>query len=347
VGPLVEDRHALVGFSCLEIARQEQLERLELEITDESPSGALAFLDVVRKGTGQVKELEMRVHHAEVVETRDLTSAMRRIVFGGPGIADYGSTGVGDEYIRLLFPEDPDQRPQLAKVVDGNLDYSSIDLGRLRTYTIRGWDAERGRLTVDFVVHEGGVAAAWALQARPGQVIGVNTPTGMYEPPADVRWQVLVADYAGLPAAVRIVEDTPDLRTRLVLEVPEPGLEVEVPDRENLEIVWIHGGNGHAPSQLEEVVRSLPRPDGEGYVWVAGESKVLRGVRKYFRHELKLPASAYKTVGYWIEDAEKWRERWDALDAGTRAALDAIWERDADEDELVDEYDARLTELGL
>ncbi|GAA1544557.1 siderophore-interacting protein [Nocardioides humi] len=292
-------------------------------------------------------DIAMSVHHAEVLDAVDLTDGMRRVVLGGEGLAGYRSTGVGDEYIRLLFPADPDQRPELPDVVDGNLDYGSIDLDRLRTYTVRDWDAQARRLTVDFVVHEGGVAATWARQATPGQVIGLNTPTALYAPPAGLEWQVLIADYAGLPAAVRLAETTPGVPTRLVLEVPGPSYQVEIAVRPDLEVVWVHGGNGHAPSRLEEIVRSLPRPEGLGYVWVAGESKVLRGVRKHLRHELRLPATAYKTVGYWIEDAEKWRERYDNLDEETRAALDAIWEKGGDEDDLEDEYDARLTELGL
>ncbi|MBU2698303.1 NADPH-dependent ferric siderophore reductase [Pimelobacter sp. 30-1] len=289
----------------------------------------------------------MTVHHAEVVAATDLSAGMRRVVFGGSGLDGYRSTGVGDEYIRLLFPVDPAGRPDLPGVVDGNLDYGSIDTDQLRTYTVRDWDDDARLLTVDFVVHEGGVAATWARQAAPGQVIGLNSPTALYSPPAGLEWQVLVADYAGLPAAVRLVETTPGVRTRLVLEVPDASYELAVPERPDLEVVWIHGGNGHAPSRLEEVVRSLPRPEGVGYVWVAGESKVLRGVRKYLRQELRLPAAAYKTVGYWIEDAERWRERYDALGDDIRAALDAIWEQEGSDEELEDRYEARLAELGL
>lgn len=289
----------------------------------------------------------MRVHHAEVVSAHDLSPGMRRVVFGGAGLAVYRSTGVGDEYIRLLFPVDPAESPTLPLIEDGNLDYGSIDVDRLRTYTVRDWQPAQGYLTVDFVIHAGGVAASWARQAAPGQVIGVNTPTGMYAPPAALLWQVLVADHAGMPAALRIAETTPEVRTRLVLEVPSAQHQIEVAARDNLEVVWIHGGNGHAPSRLEEAVRSLSRPDHDGYIWVAGETKVLRGIRKFLRHELRLPATAYKTVGYWIEDAEKWHQQYADLDEGTRAALDAIWEQDEPEEVIEDQYDRRLAELGL
>ena len=150
---------------------------------------------------GRREGVPMRAFHAEVVHAVDLSPSMRRVVFGGPGLTEFRSTGICDEYVRLLFPEDPWTRPELPGVIDGDLDYGSIDLLRLRTYTVRDWDAGTGRLTIDFVVHPGGVAAGWALQAEPGQVVGVNSPTGLYDPPPTISWQVLVADLAGLPAA--------------------------------------------------------------------------------------------------------------------------------------------------
>lgn len=289
----------------------------------------------------------MRVVHAEVVEVVDLTPGMRRIVFGGPGLSDYASTGVGDEYVRLIFPAEPDGEPPLPDVLDSGLDYATVDLDRLRTYTVRDHDPDSSRITVDFVVHDGGVAAAWALAAQPGQVVGLNTPTALYDPPDQTAWQVLVADYAGAPAALRIAEQTPGVRTRLIVEVPDDEHRLPLPERTGLEVTWVIGGNGHGPSRLEEIVRAVPRPESDGYVWVAGESKAVRGVRKHLRHELGLPATAYKAVGYWIADAEAWRERYAALDEQTRLELDAIWETDRDEEEQEDEYEERLTQLGL
>lgn len=80
---------------------------------------------------------------------------------------------------------------------------------------------------------------------------------------------------------------------------------------------------------------------------MAGETKTLRGVRRHLRHELGLPATAYKADGYWTVRAEDWNASYNALDADTRAGLEALWEADRPEEEIEDEYDARLTALGL
>lgn len=290
----------------------------------------------------------MQVFHAEVVRTEEVSPALRRIVFGGPGLAGFRTTGVGDEYLRLLFPAEGEAVPTLPEVVDGALDYASLDLTRLRTYTVRDVDSERGEVTIDFVVHEGGVAAAWALAAEPGDVVGMNSPTGLYDPPADLDWQVLVADCAALPAAARILETTPaHVRTRLVLEVADPTHQIALPAHPAAEVTWVTGGNGHAPSRLGDVVRTLPRPAGVGYTWVAGEARALRDVRRHLRKDLGLPASAYKTVGYWTDNAEDYRERYEALPDDVRAELDALWDSGRDPEEIEDEWDDRLTRLGL
>jgi NADPH-dependent ferric siderophore reductase len=287
----------------------------------------------------------MRVWTGTVVRNQELSPSMRRIVLGVDG---YASTGVGDEYLRLIFPPPGATDPLLPTVTGNCLDYHSIDLATMRTYTVRGFDPARGEVSIDFVIHDGGVAAEWARRAAPGDRIGLNTPEGMYDPPPGLQWQFLVADCAGLPAAARLLESAPPaVRTRAVLEVPDAThrLDLDVPP--GVEISWIHGGNGHGPSRLDQVVRSLPRPDGVGYVWVAGETRVLRGVRRYLRRELGLPSTAYKTVGYWTDGAERWRDRYEALDAGIKASLEAIWESDGDLGEIEIQYDERLARLGL
>lgn len=296
----------------------------------------------------ELPTVPMEVFLAEVVRAEDLSPHLRRVVLGGPGLAAYRSTGMGDEYVRLLFPKAGETEPTLPQVVDGALDYESIDLGQLRTYTVRAFDEDRHEVTVDFVVHDGGVAAAWAMGAAPGDKVGLNSPTGLYQPPTGLEWQILVADLAGLPALARLLEQTPPtVASRVVVEVPTEEDRIDLPPHPRATVTWVVGGNGQDQSRLGELVESLPRPDGVGYVWVAGESAALRAVRRHLRRELRLPSTAFKAVGYWIDHAEEWRARYDALDESTRAELAALWEQDRNTDDIELEYDARLTALGL
>lgn len=290
-----------------------------------------------------------RIRRAVVTGVERLGPGMVRVTFGGPDLADFASTGIGDEYVRLFFPH-PGQTDVVMPFVSGDYwDYEEgADPGPMRCYTIRDVPAP-GVLVIDFVVHEGGVAAAWALAARPGDVLALNPPRGLYEPPPGITWQLLLADATGLPALARVLELTdPAVRTRAVVEVADAAHRLPLVERPGVDVVWTVGGNGHGPCGLLDAVRASALPEGPGYVWFAGESRVQRAVRKHLRHERGLPAAAYKTVGYWTDKAEEWEATWDGLDADVRARLDALWaDPERDPEDVADDVDALYTSVGL
>jgi len=291
------------------------------------------------------------VHRVEVAEVHRLTPGMIRIVFSGAGLEGFVSSGVGDEYLRLFLPSQGHDEPTLPLATeDGYWQFpEGVEPSQVRTYTVRAWDADAGRLTIDFVVHDGGVAARWALGAQVGHIAGVNTPRGLYAAPDGIRWQLLVADATGLPAALRLAELAPvGVRTRVVLEVAGPEHEQHISLPADVELTWVHGGNGDSPSRIEEIVRANRLPAEPGYVWVAGETKATRGVRRHLRHELGLPSTAYKVVGYWTENAEQWSERYQALPDEVHTRLREMWDDESrDVEELEDEYEATLEAHGL
>ncbi len=291
------------------------------------------------------------VHRIEVIRVHALGAGMVRVVFGGPGLEGFESTGVGDEYLRLWLPREGQTEPNLPEPsgADSWVFPDGVERSPLRTYTVRRWDADSRELTIDMVVHGHGLAGRWAATARPGAIVGVNTPRGMYRPPAGLEWLLMVTDAAGLPAAARIIEGlAPGVRVRLYAEVPGPDHEQELGLPNDAELRWIHGGNGHGPSRLEEIVRRAEFPAGVGYIWVAGETHATRAVRRYLRHELGMPATAYKVVGYWTEDVEQWEARYEALPATIHAHLESMWaDPTRDQEEIEDEYDETLERYGL
>ena len=289
---------------------------------------------------------------ATVLASRHLTAGMIRVTFGGQDLSDFPGTGVADEYLRLFFP-DPDTGRLHLPHIDEEGRWTYPDGGReamrCSTYTVRRHRKAEGEVDIDFVAHPGGLASEWALQARPGDTITLNRPRGLYAPPSDITWQLLVADATGLPALARILEQTPaHVQSRVFIEVAELEHEQKLSDHPNAKITWLHkSGNGTAPSRMEDVVRAVPLPSGSGYVWVAGEQLVVRAIRKYVRHELKLPPERYQLVGYWTHDGEAWEAKWEALPEAIKNAIEAGWASGRDREELRDEYDATLDKFGL
>ncbi|MDX3378506.1 siderophore-interacting protein [Streptomyces sp. ME02-6991-2A] len=293
----------------------------------------------------------MTIHRAVVARVQPLTATMTRVTLHGEGLTGFESTGVGDEYIRLFFPHGPD-RSDLSLPITTEKGWETPEgrpVAPMRTYTVRAVRPESREIDVDFVLHDHGVASTWVAGAQPGDVLGVNDPTGLYSPPDDLAWQVLIADQTGLPAVARLLENTPDgVATRVVVELPGPEAVQPLP---GTKVTWTYGGNGHEASRLAELVSAAIPPGTDmtgGYVWVAGETNALRTVRRYLRKELGLPATRFKVVGYWIPDADSWNERYEALPDAVRAELVALWDDPVDDEEdLTIRYEARLSDLGL
>lgn len=280
-----------------------------------------------------------------------LSPGMVRLTFAVDEFNSFQATGTGDEYLRLFFPDPRTGRTVLPAIdAEGSWTWpEGEDRPHSEPYTVRRFDPKSGDMTIDFVVHEGGIASDWAQNAEPGQTIAATAPIGLYELPTDARWQILICDATGLPAAARLLEQTPQtVQSRVIIEVAEKTHEIELALPPNDMVTWLHGsGNGIGPSRLDEVLRRLPLPATPGYIWAAGEQKSMRAIRKHLRHDLKLAAERYKVVSYWIDKLEEWQTGWDALDPAIRDQIDAAWASERDREIVQDEIEATLERHGL
>lgn len=289
-----------------------------------------------------------------VLQRRLVTPGMVRITLGGEGLAPFATTGIGDEYVRLFFPD-----LETGELVLPDVDEKGFwkwPEGRkpahCECYTIRA--ARRGEsgaeIDLDFVIHEGGRASEWAQRAEPGQTIALREPYGIYEAPANADWHLFVCDATGLPALGRLLEMLPaGAEARAIVEIPGTAHEQQFETQADLRLVYLHGsGNGVAPSRLEAAVRGVSVPEGRTpYVWVAAESKAVRPIRKYLRHELGWHVSRYSVTGYWTDKLSEWEQRWEALDPAIKQQIDDLWRSERDGEEIADEVEATMEKFGL
>ena len=79
-----------------------------------------------------------------------------------------------------------------------------------RTYTLRGADAQRQQLAIDFVVHgDKGIAAPWAAQAEPGDTLTLSGAGRAYRPVPGSDWHLFAGDAWALPAICSALEALP------------------------------------------------------------------------------------------------------------------------------------------
>jgi NADPH-dependent ferric siderophore reductase len=258
----------------------------------------------------------VKTYTATVLGRRTLSAHLVTVTLGG--LTDYASTGIPDEYIRVLIP------PVGAELALPEIDEKwaiTYPEGAVepdfRVYTIsdhRVVDGET-RIDLDIALHDEGVGSEWARRCRPGDQVGLIEPHGLYAAPADVPWQLLVADITGLPAVARILRGLSSEQKAVVhVVLTDPGDEIALPSAADVDLTWqLVEKETDICSALEEAVTSRDLPESDRYVWLAGEARSSRAVRRHLRRELKWPQSDFYTCGYWQIEAEKWNARYEEV----------------------------------
>ena len=170
----------------------------------------------------------------------------------------------------------------------------------VRTYTPRRFDAASGTLEIQFVLHGAGPASEWAERASAGDKLAVAGPGGRFVmDPETERWWI-AGDESAIPAVGTLLEALPASATAEVhIEVTDAADEVEFGSPAKTEITWHHRPSPDAfGAELDEAARAAAIADGTR-VWVACEAAAMRGIRRYFLGERRLPASSLVTRGYW------------------------------------------------
>ena len=251
--------------------------------------------------------------HGRVLETSRITPSMVRVILGGGDLDRFTMVEATDAYVNLAFP--PDGAPydavfEPARVRD---EHPQETWPARRRYTVRDWDADRQQLTIDFVVHgDIGVAGAWAMNARPGDVLVFEGPSGGYVPEPEAHWVLMVGDESALPAIAASLEAVPAGMTavvRLLCDGPEHEVDLECAG--DVELAWVHRrGNGRDESLLAQAVRDLTFPPGRVHAFVHGEADEIRQIRRHLLADRGLTRQDMSCSPYWRRDMtdEAWRK---------------------------------------
>jgi NADPH-dependent ferric siderophore reductase len=228
---------------------------------------------------------------ARVLETQPLTPHMIRVVLGGEGLDGFGAGEFTDHYVKLRITPPGESET------------------RTRTYTVRDWDPDQRRLTIDFVHHgDLGVAGPWAANARPGDELLLLGPGGAYTPDPDADWHLMVGDESVIPAIAASLTRIPArVPVHVLLEVAGPEEEQPLSTPGDLNLTWFHRNGADA---LPAAVEALDFPPGAVHAFVHGEASAVRAIRRHLLVDRGLPREALSISGYWKRDRteEGWRE---------------------------------------
>jgi NADPH-dependent ferric siderophore reductase len=259
----------------------------------------------------------VHTYAATVIGRRQLSAHLVTVTLGDLG--DFPTTGVPDEYVRLLIPE------ARAELVLPEIDEATWTITypegaaelTHRVYTVSDHRVVDGdvQVDIDIALHERGIGSDWARTCVVGSHVGVLEPRGLYAAPDDVEWQLLVADITGVPALARILRGLqPGQRVEAVVVLTDADDEIPLPSAGDVAVQWrVVEHEADVADALTAAVLDRGLPEHSRYVWLAGEARASRAVRRHLRRELGWPQADFHTCGYWQVDAEKWNARYEEV----------------------------------
>ncbi|HEY2041911.1 MAG TPA: siderophore-interacting protein [Jatrophihabitans sp.] len=262
---------------------------------------------------------------ATVLRTERLSVSMVRVVLELQDKNRFTPSEFTDSYVKVLFLHPDGDYPRPVDVDQIRTEMPSKYWPRLRTYTVRNFDAENAALTLDFVVHgDEGVAGPWAANTQPGDEVLLLGPGGGYSPDPSADWHLMIGDESVLPAIATALEALPATATaHIFVEVHGPEDEIPMPMKENAALVWIHRGIRPVGEALVEAVTAEEFPPGRVHAFVHGEAGFVKQIRRFLRLGHNLDQQQLSISGYWRvgADDEGWR------------AIKKDWNREVEEEE--------------
>jgi len=242
----------------------------------------------------------LRMRMLKVLRTRQISPQLLRVTLGGEDLAGFVSSSF-DDHVKVFFPPSGAEKPVLPQVGPDGISFpEGQPRAQARDYTPRRHDASAGELDIEFVLHGDGPASTWAAQAEPGQYLGVGGPRGSFVIPREFDWHLLVGDDTALPAMARRIEELGHgARVIVVAEVSDASARIPLATGPHAEVHWIYREDGPEGSHIASTLRWLSLPQGEGYVWAAGEALAMREVRRYLVDERGVDKTRIRASAYW------------------------------------------------
>lgn len=173
-----------------------------------------------------------------------------------------------------------------------------------RTYTHRGIDLDKKEMIIDFVAHgDSGPASAWAIQAKPGDKLGVAMKSKTSDLYPKANWYLLVGDATGIPVLASILESLHPTATGIVfIEVLNKEEEIPLSTSANIQINWIYNDSPGEKFPLVAAVRNAKLPEINKisrFGYVAAEFTTIKEVRQYLRKEKGWKQEELHAYAYW------------------------------------------------
>lgn len=242
---------------------------------------------------------ELRFRRITVVNKLFIAGAFWRITFEGSDLTGFTSPGF-DDHIKVFFPDASSGPLRMPRITDAGIEWEGGSRPSARDYTPLEFDG-KASLTLDFYIHDGGIASSWANQATPGDQLIVGGPRGSFIAPADYAFQLYVCDETGLPAFMRRKADVRAQNLHLFACADEGTGRDYLPDMTGVNVRWFGSGSMQADklSLLTDELNNISLPQEDYFIWLTGEGAFVKALSDYFIYQRGRDASYVRAVAYW------------------------------------------------
>ncbi|MYU23200.1 siderophore-interacting protein [Streptomyces sp. SID8352] len=250
------------------------------------------------------------IRELTVLRTENITPGMRRVTLGGEQLRGFTRDDLDlpalrtegfDDHVKFFFTDETGHLV-LPRQNVSSLDWPTDGRPVAKDYTPVRHDSETGEIDFDFVRHEGGVAATWAEQVKPGESAWIAGPKMSHGHPEGSDWILAVGDETALPAIGRWLAEMPEgTRAKVFIEIGQDSHRQDLPTRADADIVWLSrdGAPAGTTDLLEQAVRDMEWLPGTVFAWAAGEAGALKGIRRHLVAERQVPREYTHITGYW------------------------------------------------
>lgn len=170
-----------------------------------------------------------------------------------------------------------------------------------RKYTIRQQWPDSGAIEINVTLHDKGPGTEWARTATPGDTTYVLGPKSGYRVSYDYDFYLMVCDETGLPGVARWLEQLPSTaQGHVFVQAPSSESFQQLSAPPGMTVTWLS-----REENLSAAVMALPRPEGEAFAWIAGESTEIRPLRHWMRETWELEKADGYSSGYWKDKTRR------------------------------------------
>lgn len=235
---------------------------------------------------------ELKFRELTVKSKKKIAGCFYRIILEGEQLAGFSSQGF-DDHVKIFFPIG-NEKCVLPEITNEGIVWPDGPRPAARDYTPLSFDATLNELTLDFFIHEGGIASLWAEAAKPNDKLVIGGPRGSLVTPVDYAWQIYICDESGLPAVRRRLLSLPEnITVQVLVNSNQPQIQDYLSEFTNIHIEWLN------TESIAGKLQSLSIPATDYYFWITGEGEEVKQLNDDLLATHSLDADYVRAVAYW------------------------------------------------